>query len=180
MKPWDTVYFSSNLSMDLSGVTEAAEKHWQVAFDRIKPISRENKEFSLRDIIKAFRTYKFKVHATFIGIFALVEMIGIIKPLKVKIVDLNKVVRFSYLKKTKLLSSNNDWDIAVYASDLMFSITRDFGFDCTHVNGRFRTSNHDSNKKFMYFYGPQNMLKSGFGYKRPIATLKEFLRLTKR
>ena len=56
----------------------------------------------------------------------------------------------------------------------------DFGFDCTHVNGRFRTNKINSENKFHYFLGPHNMLKNSFGWKKPIVTMKEFLRLALR
>jgi hypothetical protein len=180
MKPLDCVVLDENLGHALSAATVAAEKHWQDAYTKAEPIEYEKITYALNDIIKAFKSYKLRVHGVFIGIFALIELIGAIKPLKVHLVDLNKVVKLSYLRRTITFNALDEWDIAMSSDDLMFSITRDFGFDCTHVNGRFRVASKDANNKFLYFSGPQNMLKQGFGFRKPFKTIKEFMRLAKR
>ena len=107
-------------------------------------------------------------------------MIGLIKPINIKILDLNQTIELSYIKGATIKNDSSLWDIAMSSSDLMFSITKEFGFDCTHVNGRFRTSSFNSNAKFLYFAGPQNMLRMGFGFKKPVATVKELFRLALR
>ena len=180
MKPFDVVALDGNLGRALSAITVDAEKHWQDAYTKAKPIEYEEIPSTLEDIVKAFRSYKLRVHGIFIGIFALIELVGVIKPLKVHLIDLNKVVKLSYLRKSVIFDSCDEWDIAMSSDDLMFSISRDFGFDCTHVNGRFRAASKESNNKFLYFSGPQNMLKQGFGFRKPIKTIKEFMRLAKR
>ena len=78
------------------------------------------------------------------------------------------------------VKDQSDWDISMSSSDLIFSLKNDFGFDCTHVNGRFRAKTNSSSTKFLYFAGPQNMLKNGFGWKHPFSTIKEFFRLARR
>jgi len=180
MKPLDCVALDGNLGQALSSVTDAAEKHWQDAYTKAQPIEYERVTFTVEDIFKAFKTYKLRVHGVFIGIFALIELVGVIKPLKVYLTDLNKVAKLSYLRRSVKFDSIDEWDIAMSSDDLMFSITRDFGFDCTHVNGRFRAASKESSSKFLYFAGPQNMLKQGFGFRKPIKTIKEFMRLAKR
>ena len=180
MKPFDCVSLDRNLSQSLSAITVAAEKHWQDAYGKAQPITYERKIYALKDIIKAYKSYKLKIHFAFFGVFALIEMMGVRKPLKVHIVDLNKVVILSYLRRTKISGKIDGWDIAMFSDDLMFSITRVFGFDCTHVNGRFRSANKNSNKEFRRFTWPQEMLRQGFGFKRPVKTLKVFMRLAKR
>jgi len=180
MKPLDCVALDGNLGHALSTVTVAAEKHWQDAYTKAEPIEYEKISFTIEDIFKAFKSYKLRVHGVFIGIFALIELVGVIKPLMVYLTDLNKVVKLSYLRRSVKFDSLDEWDIAMSSDDLMFSITRDFGFDCTHVNGRFRAASKETNSKFLYFAGPQNMLKQGFGFRKPIKTIKEFMRLAKR
>ena len=180
MKPLDCVVLDENLGHSLRALTVTAEKHWQDSYSQVEPIQYEKVTYELIDIIKAFKSYKLRVHGVFIGMFALIELIGVIKPLKVHIVDLNKIIKLSYLRRTITLNTSDGWDVAMSSDDLMFSITRDFGFDCTHVNGRFRAASKESNSKFLYFSGPQNMLKQGFGFRKPLKTIKEFLRLAKR
>ena len=93
---------------------------------------------------------------------------------------LTEVMIFSYFNRTKIVNELDEWDIALFSDDLLFSISRDFGFDCTHVNGRLRVANKQSANKFLYFAGPQSMIKQGFGFRKPIKTIKEFIRLAKR
>lgn len=180
MKPYDIVSLDINLNKCLREKTKEAEKHWQDSYQRAKPQSINRNTYNIEDILKAFRSYKLKIHKAFLGIFVLVEMIGVIKPLRVNIIDLNKVITLSYLRGTRVSELTHGWDIAMHSDDIFFSVTRDFGFDCIHVNGRFRSASSETNNRFLYFSGPQNLLKSGFGYKKPIKTFKELLRLAKR
>ena len=69
---------------------------------------------------------------------------------------------------------------AMSSSDLIFSISKEFGFDCTHINGRIRAGHLNANSKFLNFAGPQNMLKMGFGWKKPLATIGELSRVLKK
>ena len=116
----------------------------------------------------------------FLGIFTLLEYLGFFKPLIFRINDLGKTIKLSYIDNLQELNNHEDWDISISSDDLFFSISNDFGFDCLQVNGRFRTKEYFLNKKLMYFAGPQNMLKNGSGWKRPIETIKEFIRLARK
>ena len=114
------------------------------------------------------------------GIFTILEYLGVFKPIKFRIKDIGKTVKLSYVGKLQELDNHEDWDISVSSEDLYFSISNDFGFDCLQVNGRFRTKEYYLNKKLMHFAGPQNMLKNGYGWRRPINTIKEFIRLARK
>ena len=93
---------------------------------------------------------------------------------------MGKIIKLSYIHKLQELNNNDDWDISASSEDLFFSISNDFGFDCLQVNGRYRTKKYNLNNKLTYFAGPQNMLKNGYGWKRPLNTIQEFLRLARK
>lgn len=180
MKPRDKIYLDDKLTNVLASKTQLAEDHWQYLYSKTKPNLNIDSRYSVDDLMKNLKVYKSKIFKNFVGIFTLIEMIGIIKPLKVKILDHKKILLLSYKNSPMIVKDSSSWDITMTSSDLMFSIKNDFGFDCTHVNGRFRTNKINSENKFLYFSGPQNMLKNGFGWKKPIVTMKELLRLALR
>lgn len=180
LKPRDRVKLDSNLSGYLKELTSGAEAHWQNLHKEAKPIINNDKYYQLFEIKKAFNKYQRKIFLNFLGIFSLLEYIGIIKPIKFKINDLGKVIKLSYGEKLKEINNYEDWDISVSSQDLFFSISNKFGFDCLQVNGRFRTKEYNLNKNLLYFAGPQNMMKNGYGWKRPLNTIRELLRLARR
>ena len=180
LKPWDTINLGRASQIELKKKSKLAEKHWQYLYSKAKIIPASEKICCINDLVYEFKLYKKKITKNFLGIFSLIEMIGLIKPLNIKILDLNQTIELSYIKGATIKNDSSLWDIAMSSSDLMFSITKEFGFDCTHVNGRFRTGNFNSNAKFLYFAGPQNMLRMGFGFKKPVATVKELFRLALR
>jgi hypothetical protein len=180
MKPWDIVNLDATLPVQLKSITSIAEKHWQAKYESVEPSVNKQSASSIPELIEEFNRYRALTHRTFVGLFWLIEAVGIIKPLTVKVLDIDRSIRLSYINGASESKEDSQWDIAMNSSDLSFSVTENFGFDCVHVNGRFRTSSSTSNTKFLYFAGPQNMLKNGFGWKRPLPTIKEFLRLARR
>ena len=180
MKPYDFVTLDDRLCESLKGLTLSAEKHWQELFSKVTTLQSNEKSYTLDDVCLEFKKYKKKIFRNFYWIFALIEMAGLIKSLNVKISDKNSIVKLSYKADFVEVKDQSDWDISMSSSDLIFSLKNDFGFDCTHVNGRFRAKTNSSSTKFLYFAGPQNMLKNGFGWKHPFSTIKEFFRLARR
>ena len=180
LKPWDKINFDKEISLTLKSKTLNAEKHWNTLYSNANPISNFTKNYTFLELINKFKLYKKKISKNFLWIFSFLELIRIIKPLRVKIIDIDRIIELSYLNGAQELNNYMRWDIAMYSSDLMFCITKEYGFDCIHVNGRFRVKDVDSNSKFLYFATPQNMFRNGFGLRKPIATIKEFLRLARR
>ena len=180
LKPRDRFKLDSNVSVYLKGKTFEAETHWQNLHKEAKPIIIKNKLYELSKIRREFKKYQKKIFFNFLGIFTLLEYLGLVKPIKFKINDLEKIIKLSYINKLQELNNHEDWDISISSEDLFFSLSNDFGFDCLQVNGRYRTKQYDLNKKLMYFAGPQNMLKNGYGWKRPLNTIQEFLRLARK
>ena len=178
LKPRDRVKLNSDLSFNLKVKTVEAERHWQNLHKEVKPIIYKHKSYQLYKIRKEFNNYQKKIFFNFLGLFTLLEYLGIFKPIKFRINDLHKTIKLSYINKLQVLDNNEDWDVSFRLR--IFSISNDFGFDCLQVNGRFRTKEYSLNKKLMYFAGPQNMLKNGYGWKRPLDTMQEFFRLARK
>ena len=180
LKPRDRLKLDGNVSVYLKEKTKEAETHWQNLHKEVKPIINKNKFYELFKIRREFKKYQKKIFFNFLGIFSLLEYLGLIKSIKFKVNDLGKIIKLSYIHKLQELKNNEDWDISVSSEDLFFSISNDFGFDCLQVNGRYRTKKYTLNNKLAYFAGPQNMLKNGYGWKRPLNTIQEFLRLARK
>ena len=180
LKPHDKFYLDDNLRESLKSLTSEAESHWQNLYDEAVPVGENDEIVPIEAIFSNFKEFRKNIFHNFLWVFAILELVGAIKSLRVKLVDTDDVITLSYVKSIAIDSETDNWDISMTSSVLSFSLKHFFGFDSTHVNGRFRTRTAEDNRKFLYFAGPQNMLKTGFGIKRPIATIKEFWRIARR
>jgi UDP-MurNAc hydroxylase len=180
LKPNDLVDINSNFKDVLSELTVHAEQHWQKLIDNLKPDISFNQNIDSDKIQFAFENYRNRVGRAFLYIFFIAEVLYYIKPLRIKIVDLNRVAHLSYIHGLHFDERMDDFDLSMGSDVLLFTIERDYGFDSTQVSGRFRVGNNNGDIKAMYFFGPQNLLKNGFGINSPIKTLKEFYRLARR
>jgi UDP-MurNAc hydroxylase len=50
--------------------------------------------------------------------------------------------------------------------------SNEYGFNTTHVNGRFRTADDGALTRFSRFFMPQNLGRQGYGVQHPAATLR--------
>lgn len=178
LKPNDSIELEPNFKDRLKNISPKAEEHWNKKFSLIKPNVEINIETpSIDRIGKEVSNYKWRVFKNFGGLFTILELMNVIKPLRIKLTDSQKVVTLSYLKKFKTDKDLNNYDLEMSSEVLCFSVTFDYGFDTTHVNGRFQVRDDNSIGKLFYFAGPQTLLKNGFGLGHPIKTVKELTRL---
>lgn len=169
----DTVSINKELSKN-------AENHWNFLFNKIEVFPVTEKKVSIEEIKSDWLRFRSRVFFKFLGLFQILEIFRIIKPLTFKLDDLNIFVRLSYLSGLDCYDGDSDWDLAIKSSVLGFSVKYEFGFDTTLVNGRFRISKEGRNIKAMKFFGAQGLIKNGFGWNKPIATFFELFRLAKR
>jgi len=182
LKPYDQFELTDcDASRDLlfENSTEA-EKHWNSLFHEIAPVPSNETQFSLESIVSYWKNFLGSVTHQFLGLFQVLEAFRLIQPLTIRVTDLDVFVHFSYLWGIRSTSESGDYDLSMTSEVLAFSLKHEFGFDTTLVNGRFRVSRMGKNRKAMKFLGVQNLLKNGFGYRRPISTFCELLRLSKR
>jgi UDP-MurNAc hydroxylase len=174
LKPKDLIDLNSDFVVSLNNLTLLAERHWQGLIENIKPDELYRQTVCDESIFIAFQKYKKRIEKNFLYIFTITEILGFIKCIRIKINDLNKVAQLSYIHGLHFDERIEEFDLSMRSDVLFFTIDREYGFDSTHVGGRFRVGNSKGDIKAMYFFGPQNLLKNGFGINAPIKTIKEF------
>jgi len=98
------------------------------------------------------------------------ERFGLIKPLRIHFPDLRLTVRFSYVHGYSAMPAGSAFDISMSSGSAVFIFTNEYGFNTTHVNGRFRTTGNDALARFSRFFMPQNLVRQGYGMAHPFAT----------
>jgi UDP-MurNAc hydroxylase len=180
MKPGDEINLDDDHNKQLNNRSGIAEHHWQKSYRNCKPSDIDVMSPVCREDLKnQFDRYKSRVTKNFLGLFSILELCGFLQPLRIRLTDDSTVVTLSYIKSFSSDSRVAEYDLAMRSDVLSFSIINDYGFDTTHINGRFRTGDSLSNWPHVFFI-PQNLLKNGFGVRKPIPTLKELLRLVAR
>lgn len=98
------------------------------------------------------------------------ELLGLIKPLTLHVPDIALTVRLSYLRRYQVLAPGAAFDVSLTSPSAVFLLTDEYGFDTTHVNGRFRTGKAGALRRFSRFFLPQNLGRQGYGIRHPLAT----------
>lgn len=179
MKPGDEINLDDDHNKQLNNNSGIAEHHWEKSYRSCKPSDIDVMSPVCREDLKnQFDRYKSRVTKNFLGLFSVLEMCGFLKPIRIRLTDDSTVVTLSYIKSFSSDSHVAKYDLAMRSDVLSFSITRDYGFDTTKVNGRFQTGDSSSGWPNVFFV-PQNLLKNGFGVRKPIPTLKELFRLAR-
>jgi hypothetical protein len=182
MKPWDEVNIShiSKLKNELSAITKIAEEHWDELKDNQTPAENKPEVISKNKINDEFKIFWRKITINFIFMPQLLEILGIIKPLRILIIDLNAIAEISYLKGLTFFDYSNNWSLSLNSTVFEFILKNDFGFNTTHVNGRYRAKNYESNLTAQRFFSPQEYKKNGYGIFHPVISGKAFFKIISR
>lgn len=176
MKPLDTICISNDLKNKnkLNALSQKAEKHWEILKENIRPdkiIIVNVEKIQITDIFNSFRR---RMTINFLFLPQILELCGIIKPLRVLINDINSIAEISYINGISFKNNLNNWDISLTSEVLEFIFKNEFGFNTTSVNGRYRTQNLNKNTEFGKFFVPQEYYKNGHGIFHPISSSKVF------
>ncbi len=183
MKPWDKVILNdvTPVADQLNFLSSIAIQHWERLRGNISPLATEVKNVELGELADIFLMFRKRMSINFLFLPQLFELIRVIKPINILIIDINKVVTFSYLRGIKFNNDLAEWHISTSSEVLSFIFKNDFGFNTTHVNGRFRLGVNKKIFDVIKFFTVQEFYKNGFGIKHPFTSIKffvaEFLRL---
>ena len=182
MKYWDSISLNQPhaIANQLSLISEEAETHWTQLKEKASPINFETKTYELGELKRVFNQYRRKLSLNFLLLPQLFELLCIIKPIRIFITDLNSTIKLSYISGFKTID-NKHWQISLSSDVYIFSLKNDYGFNTTHVNGRFRIKNIIEEVEIFRFSSPQEFYKRGFGVSHPITSTKTLLKyFTKR
>ena len=174
MKPWDMISLNgkSSIQHQLILLSSKAIDHWENLKNTISPISIETKQTEITQLEGGFLKFRKRMSLNFAFLPQFFELLKIIRPINILITDINKVVTLSYLKGITVHIKSRKWHIAVSSEVLNFIFQNDFGFNTTHVNGRFRLGQDKKISDAVKFFIVQEFYKNGFGIRRPFVSGK--------
>jgi hypothetical protein len=170
LRPGSVVDLDSDSAASLTREHEAALEHWAGLLDGRSRLLPLTSEVPLAEIKSAFLKYRANVAQSLHGLPALLELTRRIEPLVINLSDLQLTVQVSYRNGWKVLDREAAWHIGMTSGNAAFLFKNEYGFDTTHVNGRFRTSKADALGTFSRFFLPQRMTKNGYDRTRPLET----------
>lgn len=179
LKPWDKmnlvdIYAKSS---KLTHLTRIAENYWNDLYISRKPNIEFITPTKLSDIENQWHKYKSKIIKNFIFFPLILEKLKIIRPLSIYLYDLKINIKLSYVHELCYQNSSTP-EITINSNTLFFILKNDYGFNTTHVNGKFRTNKINSEKYFFKFFWFQELIKNGYGIDHPYKTIIKLIKLT--
>ncbi|MES2900893.1 MAG: MBL fold metallo-hydrolase [Pseudomonadota bacterium] len=170
MKPGDSIDLERDNAASMVKMSYAAVEHWKALGETTRALLPAEAIASAADIQAAFAKHRKAVAANLPWLPYLLEKTGMIKPLLMYIPDLHLIARFSYVSGYSELELGVPYDISMTSSSAAFLFNNEYGFNTTHVNGRFRTTSAGALLRFGRFFMPQNLGRQGYGVSHPLAT----------
>jgi hypothetical protein len=168
LRPGSTVDLLEDNAASLTREHEQALEHWQGLLAQRVRLLPAAPEVPLADIKLAFLKYRAKMGEGQHGLPRLLEIVGRIRPLAIHLSDLHVTVQLSYRHGWKVLERDAAWHVAMSSDNAAFLLRNEYGFETTHVNGRFRTANEEASVAFSRFFLPQRMSKNGYDRRHPL------------
>ena len=115
MKSWDSISLNNPhfIANQLSLISEEAENHWTLLKQKASPIKFETKTYELGELKRVFNHYRRKLSLNFLLLPQLFELLGIIKPIRIFITDLNCTIKLSYISGFETVENKN-WQISLF------------------------------------------------------------------
>jgi UDP-MurNAc hydroxylase len=170
MRPRDVLDLDRATPANTVRMSQSAVEHWeQLGGAAREPLPTETAA-SGADVEAAFARYRAGVAANLPLLPWLLEKMGLIKPLTLHIPDIQLTARFSYVSGYQVYPIGTSFDISMTSPNAVFLFSNEYGFNTTHVNGRFRTASPGALLRFSRFFMPQNLGRQGYGIRHPFAT----------
>ncbi len=178
LKPRDNISLDGikSIRSQLENFSGQAIKHWGHLKETIKPLQTKPKEVESRELKDTYLNYRKRMTLNFIFLPQVFEAIKLIKPIRIFITDIDKVANLSYLNGITFKENSNDWHISLSSEVFSFIFRNEFGFNTTHVNGRFRLGKEKRIFDVVKFFVIQDFYKQGFGISHPIKSANFFIR----
>ncbi|MFL6657137.1 MAG: MBL fold metallo-hydrolase [Massilia sp.] len=170
MQPGDDINLDHMDDSALLRMSHLAVEHWEKLGTAARLALPPEPSLAPSDVEAAFARHLANVAANLPGLPWLLERLGLIQPLTIHIADLNLLARCSYVDGYRVCPAGTPHDIAMSSNSAAFLFGNDYGFNTTHVNGRFRTAHAAALQRFSRFFMPQNLIRQGYGIRHPWAT----------
>lgn len=170
MKPRDVIDLDTATPASMNRMSHLAVEHWEKLGGHGRESLPSEPSLPKAEVQAAFARYRAQVKANLPVLPQLLEILGLIKPLTIHIPDIELTVRLSYLRGYRVLPIDAPFDISLTSPSAAFLLTDEYGFNTTHVNGRFRTASAGALRRFSRFFLPQNLGRQGYGIRHPFAT----------
>lgn len=170
MKPRDVLKLDSATPASTVRMSQAAVDHWEQLGAGPRVTLPQEASLTAAEVGAAFAKHRAAISANLPGLPWLLEKLGLIKPLTIHVPDLGLTARCSYVDGYRSLPIGTAFDISLSSPSAVFLFSNEYGFNTTHVNGRFRTASPGALQRFSRFFMPQNLVRQGFGIRHPFAT----------
>ncbi|MES2016980.1 MAG: hypothetical protein V4484_10835 [Pseudomonadota bacterium] len=170
MKPRDAFDLDTATPASLMRMSHLAVAHWERLGRAAREALPPEAPLTPVEVEAAFAKYQALVAANLPVLPWLLERLRLIKPLTIHMPDIDLTARFSYVSGYQVLPSGTRFDISMSSNSAVFLFNNEYGFNTTHVNGRFRTANSAALLRFSRFFMPQNLCRQGYGIHHPLAT----------
>ena len=172
MKPGDDIDLRVDTAESLAWASDAAVEHWEQLGATPAELIPAEAVATLAEVEAAVIKHRKAVAANLLVLPWLLEAVGLIRPLDIRLPDIGATIRASYISGCTALAADAPCDISMTAASAVFLFNNEYGFNTTHVNGRFRTAHTGALKRFSHFFMPQNLGRQGYGVQHPLATVR--------
>ncbi len=152
--------------------SDMAISHWEKLARQPLEVLPPEPPATAQQVRDAVGQHRARVRASLLVLPHLLELTGLIQPLRIYLPDLDRVIAVSYLRGYAELAVGTPYDMSMTSPGAVFLFSNEYGFKTTHANGRFRTSDAGALDRFSRFFLPQNLGRQGYGVRHPLATLR--------
>ena len=170
MKPRDVIDMHSINPAALVRMSHVAVEHWEKLGGATREALPQEASRTPAEVQAAFAKHRASMAANLPLLPWLMEKLRLIKPLTIHVPDISLTARFSYINGYRELPPGASFDISLSSPSAVFLFSNEYGFNTTHVNGRFRTASPGALLRFSRFFMPQNLVRQGYGIRHPFAT----------
>jgi UDP-MurNAc hydroxylase len=176
LRPGSVIDLETDSAASLTREHEHALAHWQGLLGQRSKLLPPPQEVALSEIKSAFLKYRGNVNDNLHGLPRLLELTRRLEPLVLHLSDLEQTVEVSYRHGWKVLPAAAPFHISMTSANALFLFKNEYGFDTTHVNGRFRVAQAAALGVFSRFFLPQRMSKNGYDRKHPLVMARYLVR----
>lgn len=172
MKPGDEIDLRVDTAESLAWASDMAVEHWEQLGTAQGEMIPAEAPASLAELKSAVLRHRKAMNANLLALPWLLEAVGLIRPLVIRLPDLGQTIRASYISSHTEMAVDARCDISMTSPSALFLFSNEYGFSTTHVNARFRTADDGALTRFGRFFMPQNLCRDGYGVQHPVATLR--------
>ena len=177
LKPYDRFSFDSKEQyfLQVRKLSKSSEKHWENCFQNIEIKENKEKFYNLSELNIEYKKMWKKLSFNFILVPQMFQIIHYIRPLSVKVTDLNLILKLSFLSSKIQKNVGKGFDISVSSSTLNTLLKYEYGLNTTLVNGKFYCDSEESLKNFKRFFSFQEFYKIGYGINNFLISFKKLV-----